>query len=111
MDSKFDMGELLKTYSATGVMDKLAEKFWEKNKDKPFVVFYIGPNSALLKKCCDDIIDKSAYKDKIVYMMKSDDEILKDYLKKEREEIYHNYVKYKREGGSRFPLKKAFHKY
>ena len=63
-----DEAGLGKTYSATGVLDKMACEFWEneRNKNKPFVVIYVAPNTALLEKNSNEIASKSRYKNEII---------------------------------------------
>lgn len=56
-----DEAGLGKTYSAAGVIFNLAKKQWEEQgngNESPFYALYVAPNRDLLKKNCDDIIDK-----------------------------------------------------
>lgn len=63
-----DEAGLGKTYTSTGVMDALYEKYMSdsNNLNKPFYVFYVAPNIPLLSKNCQDIVKKSKYKESIV---------------------------------------------
>lgn len=58
-----DEAGLGKTYTSTLVAMKLAKRQWTRQKEQgleptPFFMLYVGPNQALLEKCCNDIVNK-----------------------------------------------------
>ena len=58
-----DEAGLGKTFTTTNLIKMRAEEKWEKQKNEgneptAYIVLYVGPNQSIIRKCCNDIVDK-----------------------------------------------------
>lgn len=70
-----DEAGLGKTYTATGVMEQLADQQWAEQgegNETPFYALYVAPNQALLNKCCADIVEKGRTEGEIIWLENCD---------------------------------------